>query len=122
MRSEDLDRILSDEAPLEPSPGFAVAVMVRVRADAPPPPSPPFPWLRLLLGNAALGAGGWIVLSRPVPRGLRGALDVASTAFDRALVALGEPHTALVLGGTVAALAGTYLLVHWTLRSAGAHR
>jgi hypothetical protein len=121
MRPEDLDRILADESPVEPSPRLAAAVMARVRAAA-PPPSPPFPWPRLLLGNAALGAGGWLVLSRPIPRALQGALAAARAALDRALAGLGDPQTALVLGGAAAALAGTYLLVHWTLRSAGARR
>lgn len=52
---DDLDRILSAEEELQPSPGFPHAVMAAVRREASSPPIP-FPWRRALPGLAATGA------------------------------------------------------------------
>ncbi|HSS50049.1 MAG TPA: hypothetical protein VLX28_14020, partial [Thermoanaerobaculia bacterium] len=56
MIPDDLDRILASEEPLLPSSGFAASVMEQVRETAAAPPPLPFPWLRFLLGLAAVSA------------------------------------------------------------------
>lgn len=47
---DDLDRLLSQEPRLVPSPGFASAVMDAVRTDATLPSALSFPWRRFLAG------------------------------------------------------------------------
>jgi hypothetical protein len=53
MKDQEFDRILSSEAELVPSSGFASAVMDAVRQEASAPPPIPFPWKRALPGIAA---------------------------------------------------------------------
>jgi hypothetical protein len=53
MKDQELDRILSSEAGLVPSSGFASSVMDAVRNEASAPPPIPFPWKRALPGIAA---------------------------------------------------------------------
>ena len=53
MPNEEFERILSSEANLVPSSGFASAVMDAVRQEASAPPPIPFPWKRALPGIAA---------------------------------------------------------------------
>jgi hypothetical protein len=53
MKDQEFERILSGEADLVPSSGFASAVMDAVRQEASAPPPIPFPWLRALPGIAA---------------------------------------------------------------------
>jgi hypothetical protein len=43
---DDLDRILSRDAEIVPSSGFASSVMDAVRQEASAPPAIPFPWKR----------------------------------------------------------------------------
>ena len=45
MKPEEIDRVLADEADIEPSSGFAASVMDAVTAEATAPPLP-FPWKR----------------------------------------------------------------------------
>lgn len=45
---DDLDRILSRDAGIVPSSGFASSVMDAVRQEASAPPAIPFPWKRVL--------------------------------------------------------------------------
>jgi hypothetical protein len=53
MDDKDLERILSSEAHLVPSSGFALSVMDAIReAEAEPPPAR-FPWWRLAAGVTA---------------------------------------------------------------------
>ena len=52
---DDLDRILSSEADIVPSSGFASSVMDAVRREASAPPAIPFPWARALAGLIAAG-------------------------------------------------------------------
>jgi hypothetical protein len=53
MKDHEFDHILSSEADLVPSSGFASAVMDAVRQEASAPPPIPFPWMRALPGVAA---------------------------------------------------------------------
>ena len=45
---DELDRILSTERSVTPSPGFAHSVMRAVRHEAATPPAIPFPWRRMM--------------------------------------------------------------------------
>ena len=47
---DDIDRILSRDAEIVPSSGFASSVMDAVRQEASAPPAIPFPWKRALPG------------------------------------------------------------------------
>jgi hypothetical protein len=53
MRPDDLDRVLSSEIEIVPSPGFARSVMAAVRREAAAPPPIPFPWMLALPGLLA---------------------------------------------------------------------
>ena len=55
MTTDDIDRILESEAPLEPSSGFTTGVLERVRQEAAEPPPMPFPWGRFAIGLVACG-------------------------------------------------------------------
>jgi hypothetical protein len=59
MRHDEIDRILSREAGILPSSGFAVSVMDAVRREAAAPPPIPFPWKRALPG---LVVGGFALV------------------------------------------------------------
>jgi hypothetical protein len=50
MKPDELDRILSSESEIVPSPGFARSVMAAVRREAAVPPPIPFPWMLALPG------------------------------------------------------------------------
>jgi hypothetical protein len=67
MTSDELDRILSGESHIDPSPGFTSEVMRAVRRDAIAPSRIPFPWKRALPGLTA-GAFALIALVAAVVR------------------------------------------------------
>lgn len=54
MRQDELDRILSRDQEVIPSPGFINSVMDSVRREALAPEPIPFPWKRALPGVASL--------------------------------------------------------------------
>jgi hypothetical protein len=115
MTSDELDRILASTEPLLPSAGFTASVMDQLREAAESPL--PFPWRRFGLGVVLLAASaafcGWGLVR------LRMAA-VVQTALASALAALASPHILLLLGATLAAVLGTYVLFVLTLRFAGA--
>jgi hypothetical protein len=119
MIPDELDRILASEETLLPSSGFLASVMEQIQETATPPPLLPFPWPRFVLGLAVVSAlaalSGWGIASLPVAGTLSSALGRAFTVFQ-------SPHVSLALGGSVASLAGTYLLVRLTLSFTGARR
>jgi hypothetical protein len=51
--TDDLDRALSSEPEIRPSPAFLRSVMAEVEREAALPPPIPFPWLRAMPGIAA---------------------------------------------------------------------
>jgi hypothetical protein len=114
MNSEDLDRILASEEPLEPSSGFAASVMTRVREAAAEPPPLPFPWLRFVLGALVLAAlagfSGWMIATSPAAR----------TSLSALAAMLSNQRVSAPVATTVASLVGTYLLVRITLSWTGA--
>jgi hypothetical protein len=117
MIPDDLDRILASEEPMLPSSGFAASVMEQVRETVSAPPPLPFPWKRFLLGLAAISVlaaiSGWGIASLPIA-------ETLSTAFGRAFTVLQNPHVSRALGGSVASLLGTFLLVRLALSFTGA--
>src|SRR5262245_14322302 len=70
---DELDRALSNEPDIDPSPAFVRTVMAAVEREAAGPPPLPFPWLRAApIGVAALGVvvvGVYAALSAPPPAG-----------------------------------------------------
>jgi hypothetical protein len=77
MRDDEIDRIFSGDAGIEPSPGFTARVMGGVRHEASAPPPIPFPWKCAVPGLAA-----WIlVLVRVAIKGFGQAAPVPSTWF-----------------------------------------
>lgn len=50
MRENDLDRMLSGDACIDPPAGFTASVMAAVQREASIPPPIPFPWKRALPG------------------------------------------------------------------------
>ncbi|HEV7506647.1 MAG TPA: hypothetical protein VGS07_17265 [Thermoanaerobaculia bacterium] len=111
MIPDDLDRILASEEPLLPSSGFAALVMEQVRETAAPLPPIPFPWRRFLLALAAVSVlaaiSGW---------------GIANAMLGRTLAPLQDSHLSRALGGSIASLLGTFLLVRLTLGFTGARR
>ncbi len=64
MKHEDLDRILSQEREITPSPGFVTSVMDAARQEAATPPPIPFPWRRAMPGVvAAVLALGFVLVA-----------------------------------------------------------
>jgi hypothetical protein len=69
MKEEELDRILSAEREILPSPGFAASVMRAVREEACAPPPIPFPWKRLLPGLVVSLVGVGALLAQVAQHG-----------------------------------------------------
>ncbi len=125
---DDLDRILSTEIRLTPSPEFTITVMAAVhrRADAPPPL--PFPWRRGALGGGlclALTLGTLLlaallpVVSGVAPSGgatgwTAGGAGAAAALLRARFVAWPPTAPALLL----LSLAGSYLAIRLSLRPA----
>ena len=116
MKDQEFDRILSSEADLVPSSGFASSVMDAVRQEASAPPPIPFPWMRALPGIAAFAialAYLFVGVSRqPAPTA------AAPSAFARLLSSLEPAFRAAQMAGVVwivAALLLTYLCVKCAL-------
>lgn len=53
---DDLERVLSGEPRIEPSPGFTDRVMGKVRREAWAPKPIPFPWTRFAIGMGSAWA------------------------------------------------------------------
>ena len=67
MTPDELDRILSSEDLMEPSPDFTMDVMARVRLQAAEPSPLSFPWFRVVTGLGAtcvMAAAGAVLLLR----------------------------------------------------------
>jgi hypothetical protein len=48
MKTDEINRIMSEEEEILPSSGFLDSVMLAVRSEAAAPPAIPFPWKRAL--------------------------------------------------------------------------
>ena len=70
MNHDAIDRALSDEPEITPSPGFAWRVMREVRSQATDQQAIPFPWKPLAAGlvlAAGLGIFGTLTAQAPPP-------------------------------------------------------
>jgi hypothetical protein len=119
MKMDDLDRILSSEEPLEPSPGFATEVMSRLQSEVAAPPEIPFPWGRFVLAFAMLAVQISLAV-RLIPAFSFERLLRHGTAAWSAVLADPTLHTA-VLSASVS-LVGTLLLVWFSFWLAGVER
>jgi hypothetical protein len=125
---DDLDRILSSEARLTPSPEFTTTVMAAIHRQAGAPPPLPFPWRRAAFGGGAclaLTLGTLLVatLSAAVPGGAAsgggavwpgGGAGAAATLLRAQFVTWPPTVPALLL----LSLAGSYLAIRLSLRPA----
>ena len=66
---DEIDRILSSEAPSEPSPDLALRVMDEVRRSAEAPPPLAFPWRRVAASAAILCLVSASAMALPALRG-----------------------------------------------------
>jgi hypothetical protein len=119
MNPGDFDKILLSDRQVEPSGFFAREVMLRVEAEASCRRPFPFPWVRfaaIMLAGSILAA--WLF---PADAFLRAGQSISS-AIGNWIVA---PHDLALRNALVslsASLAGTLLLVWFSLRLAGANR
>ena len=116
MKDQEFDRILSHEADLVPSSGFASTVMDAVRSEAFAPPPIPFPWARALPGIAA-GVFALVYLFIEVFR-QAGSVAASPSSVDRFFSSLAPAfHAAQMMGAgwILAALVLTYLCVKVSL-------
>jgi hypothetical protein len=117
VKSDDLDRILSEDEQILPSSGFANSVMDAVHQEAAVPPPIVFPWKRLLPGLCAaaltlpLAAAVVLLPSGAAPQtapgpllnGLASALVFAETLrLDWILLALGLSFVSVRLSARLA--------------------
>lgn len=110
---DDLDRILSTERSVTPSPGFAPSVMRAVRHEAATPPAIPFPWRRMMpLIAAAAVLFIAVLLSLPYWP----AAEPSSMADSTAMKSMLAAFATLPLGYLAAALLGSLVTVRLTLR------
>ena len=69
MPNDELERILSEEREIQPSPMFAAKVMAAVQREAAAPPPIAFPWRRALPGFAGAAAVlGYAIAQTPADR------------------------------------------------------
>ena len=110
---DDLDRILSTERSVTPSPGFVHSVMRAVSHEAATPPAIPFPWRRMMpLIAAAVVLFIAVLLSLPYWPAA-GASPIAESAVMKSLLAA---FATVPLGYLAAALLGSLVTVRLTLR------
>lgn len=123
MRQDDLDRILSKDQEIIPSPGFVNSVMDSVRREAQTPGPIPFPWKRALPGLASvvlslgllLIAGGALFTRgiAPQPQPL-----VLPVAYDRILEAARSIRAGWIVLALLLSLVSAKLSIRFTtLRS-----
>jgi hypothetical protein len=68
-RLDEIERILSSETEIEPSPEFARRVMNEVQRAAHTPPPIPFPWRRVAAAAALIAIAGSAVAALPEAQG-----------------------------------------------------
>ena len=94
MSAPDLDRILKDEPPIEPSPFFAERVMRAVRQEARGYPAIPFPWKIMgpsLALSALLVIGAVMTMPAPtLPAALAGVPSLGEAAQWLSLSLIGS--------------------------------
>ena len=110
---DELDRILSTERSVTPSPDFAHSVMRAVRHEATAPPAIPFPWRRMMPIIAAAAVLIVAVLFSLPYSPTAGPSPIADSATMRQLLAA---FATLPIGYLTAALIGSLVTVRLSLR------
>ena len=108
MSSDDIDRLLREDRNIEPSPYFAGNVMRAVRRSVDDRAAIAFPWKRLVPGLA-------VCVAAIVAGAIGGAPGIPPEVASRAAENLARFQ---VVTWVPAAIAGTYLLVWWSMRVA----
>lgn len=114
MKQDDIDRILADEPPLQPSSGFAAEVMEAVRRESEGPEPLAFPWGRVAPGLIICGVACALGIAL-FPWG-SAAASPGAAELARQMEQLLRNETLAWAAGT---LIGSLLLVRLTLRFAG---
>jgi hypothetical protein len=109
VNGNEIERALSDDPGVRPSPEFAARVMCAVRRQAGETEALAFPWARLLTGLAAAAAATAVALIFAPPLELSGST----------VRALNDPRTVQAATWLPASLVGAWLLVRASLRLAG---
>ena len=110
---DDLDRILSTERQITPSPGFAHSVMRAVRHEAEAPPAIPFPWRRMM---PIIGAAAVLLVAVLISVPYWPAAAASPTAESAVMKQLLAVFATLPIGYLSAALLGSFVTVRLSLR------
>ena len=121
MNDEEIGRILSREAGIVPSSGFAGAVMEAVRREAAAPPPIPFPWKYAIPGLVAWAVVVVVAVVVAVRGFGHGTSPAEPASFSLARIMEGLPDAPAVLwaGATALALLLALACAKWSLRLAG---
>jgi hypothetical protein len=119
MNPEDLDRILLSENQIEPLSTFERDVMARVQAEVSYSRHIPFPWM--LFAAVTLILTVLIIWLFPSDSVLR-ATNLLSYTIGNWIVAPSDSALRNTLLSAFSSLFGTFLLVWFSLRLAGANR
>lgn len=103
MSPDEIERLLTAEELIEPSPSFAAAVMAAVREEAAAPAPIAFPWRRALPGLLLATAGlvAMIVLLAGAFLSAPAAPEVAGSWRAPAWLPAGHLWTVLALAGSL---------------------
>lgn len=112
---DELDRILSAERFVTPSPDFASSVMRAIRHEAAAPPVIPFPWRRMMPIIAAAAVLTIAAVSSLPWWPAAGPSRITESAAMRQLLAA---FAALPIGYLAAALIGSLVTLRLSLRLA----
>jgi hypothetical protein len=101
---DDIDRMLTSEALVEPSPDFTLRVMAAVQREASAPPPIPFPWRRIAASAAAMTVASTGLAAAPAFREPAQRVITALGAIDGPSAGLAFVSTAL-----------SFVILAWTL-------
>ena len=110
---DELDRILSTERSVTPSPYFASSVMRAVRYEATAPPAIPFPWSRMM---PIIAAAGVLIISALLSLAYGPAAGPSQVVESATMKQLLTAVAALPIGDCAAALIGSLVAVRLSLR------
>ncbi len=113
MTDDPIDRAMTSETPIEPSPDFTARVMRAVRREAEKNEGLPFPW-RLAAVPAAVATAALVVAAWSSPGG-----PAAAEAATRSVTSLLRSPVALSFGLVGAALTAAWATARLALGHAG---
>lgn len=116
MRQDELDRILLSDSQIEPAASFTAKVMARIETAAAANPRIPFPWLRLAALLPAVMIP--VILFFPAKPFVH-TMNSLSWDLGNWILTVSTGNAFMMAS---ASLLGTWLLVWFSLRLAGAGR